>query len=79
MGTKDRMKAVYDDDLGELLSSLGLVESVEQGKVRCRVCGEQQSIDSIGVLVPNGDRVEVVCSDPECLVDFYQQLSVHGK
>lgn len=66
MAKKQSIRAVHDNYLAELLNSLGLSERIQFGLLRCMICGEVVTVESLQALVPKGNQIEVVCDRIEC-------------
>lgn len=62
----NEMKAVHDDDLGNLLKSLNMYDLVEGGKKKCLFCGGTITFDNIDSIVPHEGMVEFTCNSQEC-------------
>lgn len=67
MKAKHRIQAVLDDDLAGVLQNLGLSGPLQKGELRCHVCGETVTEESLQGIVPCGNSFSVLCSKPECL------------
>ncbi|MBA7677537.1 hypothetical protein ES703_85795 [subsurface metagenome] len=63
---KHIIRAVHEQDLGELLKSLGLSELMTKGALRCSICGSIVNLDNLLCIYPSGDEVKVCCKNPEC-------------
>jgi len=63
---KHIIKAVHEQDLGELLNNLGLSEPIARGELRCGICGSIVNLDNLLCIYPSGDEVKVCCKNPEC-------------
>ena len=61
------LKAVYEDDLIGYLKSVGLYDDVVGGKHLCVYCGNKITIENLEVIVPKGDKVDIVCNNKNCL------------
>jgi len=59
--------AVHKRKLKTFLEKMELLEPLENGELRCAVCGATISLDNIGLIVPSGNNILVCCSGPECL------------
>ncbi|PYL66991.1 MAG: hypothetical protein DMF28_10185 [Verrucomicrobia bacterium] len=64
---KEAIKAVDDENLFELLRSLGLLEQLEKSRITCAVCGDVITAESLQAIIPRGDAVDVICWKPECI------------
>ncbi len=68
---KKEIKAVHDDDLETLLSNLNILNDVKSGKKKCRFCGCVIDLDNLEAIFPDSGDIKFVCSNPECLKQFY--------
>jgi hypothetical protein len=64
---KNNLKAVYEDDLIGYLKSVGLYEDIINGDRLCVFCGSKITLENLEVIVPKGDKVDIVCSNKNCL------------
>lgn len=59
---------VYEGDMEKLLERLGILEEVQNRKVRCMVCNRTISNTNVGILHKTGaNKVEIVCDSLECI------------
>lgn len=72
------LHAVHDDDILQYLESLGLLRKVEQGKIRCKFCGDPLTVDSIHALFPEDGHVHLVCAKPSCILKFYRHIQTQA-
>ena len=63
---KYRIRAVHEQDLEELLNSLGLFELMAQGELKCGICGSIANLDNLLCIYPSDDKVKVCCKNPQC-------------
>ena len=61
------IKLVNDQDLKGYLNSLGVLKDIEEGNIRCEMCGEVLGVDEIEVIFPIEGRIAFVCSNPKCI------------
>ena len=66
MAKKQSIRAVHDNYLADLLNSLGLSEKLEAGLLKCMICEDVVTFESLGALVPKGNYIGVVCNKIEC-------------
>lgn len=64
---KEKIKAVYEDDLISLLSSLGILEKIRNGELKCEKCCSIISIENIGLIKKVDRRLIILCDDSNCL------------
>lgn len=60
------LKAVYDDDLANLLKNLNIYDDLVAGKIKCKFCREVTDLENLSSVFPNGGTVHVCCSKAEC-------------
>ncbi len=63
---ENKMKAVHDKDLENLLQSLRVYEDVINGKYKCIFCDEKITLDNIDSIVPYNNTVQFTCDKLEC-------------
>ena len=61
------VKAVYDQDLEQVLANLGILDELVTGKLTCAVCGCQVDLDNLGTIFPDGDKVGISCDNDRCV------------
>ena len=64
---KNKLKAVHDDDIVSLLSSLGCYEEVSQGQCKCLFCNTTITIENLGAIIPRNDEIVFSCNADSCL------------
>lgn len=74
---KLRVKAVYDDDLGRYLASLG-IDASSGALGRCKFCNQIVTYDNLAALFPQSGSLKLVCDHAQCLRGL-QQLVVEGR
>lgn len=67
---KHIIRAVHEQDLGELLKSLGLSELIAKGELTCSICGSIVDLNNLLCLYPSQDEVKVCCKNQKC----YEQV-----
>lgn len=63
---ENKVKAVHDDDLVQLLQSLNVYEDVINKKCKCLFCKELITLDNIDSIVPYDNEVCFTCDKDEC-------------
>ena len=61
------VKAVYDQDLQQVLANLGILDELTAGELSCAVCGCPVDLDNLGTIFPDGDSVGVSCDNDRCV------------
>jgi len=67
MRKRVEVKAVYDQDLQQVLANLGILDKLTAGELNCAVCGCQVDLDNLGTIFPDGDEVGVSCDNDRCV------------
>lgn len=62
-----RIKAVHNDDLVSLLSSLGVYEQIKSNNCRCHFCEQIISLDNLGAIIPHNNSIVFSCNVEKCL------------
>lgn len=63
---ENKMKAVHDKDLENLLKSLHVYESVVNGECKCLFCDGQITLDNIDSIVPYEESIQFTCDKHIC-------------
>lgn len=63
---ENKMKAVHDKDLENLLKSLNVYESVVNGGYKCLFCDGDITLDNIDSIVPYEESIRFTCDKPTC-------------
>ncbi|WP_289747786.1 hypothetical protein [Thomasclavelia cocleata] len=63
---ENKMKAVHDKDLENLLKSLHVYESVVNGEYKCLFCNEKITLDNIDSIVPYEESIQFTCDKLMC-------------
>lgn len=62
----DTVKAVYSEDLNNLLTRLGLYRDFSERKIKCKYCNLVISESNLFALLPEETGIAFVCDSPEC-------------
>lgn len=63
---ENKMKAVHDNDLVNLLRSLNVYNDVINGKCNCLFCNQEITLDNLDSIVPYEGAIQFTCDNPEC-------------
>jgi len=63
----ENVSLVDDGTLSALLEKSGQLEMIYAGQARCAVCGKLISMETIGAVVANADRWDLICDDQICI------------
>lgn len=77
MKTKsNKIAAVFKEELGNLLSSLGELESIKAGERSCYICSKTITPDNLQLIVPKANnKFQYVCNDTSCIAAYNQNKS----
>ena len=64
---REKLHAVYDDDLTEVLEALGVFSDFAGGRLRCAQCGDVITEENLYALYPDSGQVKVVCHKADCI------------
>lgn len=70
------IKAVHRKDLEDVVTRLGLTDSLNRGLLVCDVCGTPVNWDNIGTIFKKEGTVRVCCNRQECIEKVYAELRV---
>lgn len=71
---QERLNAVLDEDLQQLLKKVGEFERIERGEVYCSCCGIPITLKNIQILMPLADGAfEYVCQSAACMELFTRE------
>lgn len=73
---KESVQAIGDDKFEAFLGSLGILQDVEVGKIKCKFCKDVLSVETISYVLPDSGSIKCVCDKPECtssLLDYINQ------
>ena len=63
---KKDIKAVHDKDLESLLTSLGIIGDIKNGKVKCKFCDKVIDLDNLEMIFPESGSIKFSCKEIEC-------------
>lgn len=63
---KIKLKAVGNDDLDDYLNSLGLLQPLQLGQVKCAVCGKRVTKNTFSCIFPHDGEICLCCNDLAC-------------
>ena len=59
--------AVHYDELPAFFQSLGLLDDLREGKIRCLICGRMITPESFKAATRKGDQLLFCCSREPCI------------
>lgn len=67
------LQAVLNEDLVNLLKSIGQLEKIVNATVFCSQCGSLITLDNLQMIIPlSKDEFEFVCDDFKCVEKYYE-------
>ncbi|HTO15981.1 MAG TPA: hypothetical protein VLZ83_09425 [Edaphocola sp.] len=72
---REKIKAVSDDKLIDLLKNINLYDDVIIGKIKCKFCGETAKIECISAIFPDSGSIKVACDSPKCIAGLNNFLN----
>ncbi len=64
---KLKIKVVHDSDLNGVLSSLGVLQKVQNGETICEFCKNVVSTENLEAVFNEGGNIKFICSKPDCV------------
>lgn len=71
--------AVHADDLERLLERVGLLDKFNQGKVKCKFCGQAVTHENIYSVIKDSGSHKLVCDKAECVNKLMQFVAYRKK
>lgn len=71
---RERLNAVFDDDLLSLLGDLGILAKFEHGELKCKFCRVSIAHSNLSSLFKQSGEIKLVCDKQECLQELYTLL-----
>jgi hypothetical protein len=71
MTGKNKIPAVFKEDLQKLLQSINELEPIEKGERICKVCSKVITPENIQLIIPRqGKTFDFICDSPVCVEEF---------
>jgi hypothetical protein len=67
---RERIKAVYEDDLSSFCESIGILDEIKKGNLKCISCGVQITLENIGIIFSSENELIIACDSPICISDM---------
>lgn len=67
---KQKIRAIYEDDLKELLVSLGVLDSIEKNKMFCANCKNTINFKNIEAIFLEKGEIKFICSNYNCITKY---------
>ncbi len=77
--SRTRILAVSNDDAEVWLSSLGLLDNLNENKISCLVCGSPINIDNWQLVSRVKGQIVMCCDDALCIARFAEVVREKNK
>lgn len=80
MKEKNKIPAVFKEDLKKLLQSIYEMEPIEKGERLCRICSKVISLENIQLIIPRQDNTfEYICDSPICVEEYNRKKKLRNE
>lgn len=69
------LNAIHDNDLIELLKSLGIYDRIIQGKIRCKFTDCIITLDNFHAVIPDSGNISCVCDSSDAIKQLSNYLN----
>jgi len=71
MQKKNKIPAVFKEDLKTFLQSINEFDSIEKGERICKVCSKAITSMNIQIIIPQSNNVfDYICDSPICVEEY---------
>ena len=77
---RESLAAVHDDDLTSFLASIGAINDIKSGKLHCKFCEDQISLDNLRAVIPDSGSISFICTKAQCtrnLIAYMKESNGH--
>lgn len=67
---KTTIPAIYEDDIQGVFEKLGLWDKLNNGKIKCAVCGDIITFDNFSAMKKIDGVIKLICDKGTCLMKF---------
>lgn len=71
---KRPMRAVHDDDLDQVLASLGVLSKFRHGSLKCKCCNATITAENLHSFFPQSGSLKFVCDRYSCVRELSRLL-----
>ena len=77
---KNKIPAVYKEDLQKLLQSINELEPIEKGERICKVCSKVISLANIQLIIPRqANTFDYICDSPVCVEEYNRKKKLKNE
>lgn len=69
-----KIKAVFDSELAKVLSDLKLIDKINNGEVKCFLCGDKITLESLQYIVPKNKKIVISCNKANCIIKIENDI-----
>jgi len=70
---KNKINAIFNEDLLEFLDKKGELEEIEKGNRLCKSCGVPINLSNIQMIIPQSTGgYEYICDSISCVEGYYE-------
>ena len=73
-----KLSAVLDDDLKQLLESLGELSMIENNEVNCAYCKRKITLGNIHAIFSRDNKIVYCCDNPDCITKMVWSDNING-
>lgn len=77
MRIKKEIHAVHDDQLSQMIESLGLQGKIKHEKIKCKFCKSVITLNNINAIFPESGSIKIACDKPICVSELASYLQDH--
>jgi len=71
MTEKNKIPAVFKENLKQLLKSINELEPIEKGERICKVCSKIITPENIQIIIPRQNNTfDYICDSPVCVEEY---------
>ncbi|OGW56321.1 MAG: hypothetical protein A2Z09_02165 [Nitrospirae bacterium RBG_16_43_8] len=71
---KERVRAVHDQDLENILDGLGILNKFKRGELTCKFCKNTISFGNLHSIFPQSGDIKFACDESDCVRNLYKLL-----
>lgn len=80
MVEKNKIKAVFKEELQNLLQSINEFDAIEKGERICKVCSKVITLQNIQLIIPRPEKVfDYICDSPTCIEEYNRKKTSNNE